>query len=71
MEKIMKMKKIIFTILLITSLFAEYSVGDQISTDHQNLSFDVCYGDYDNDQLSLSDFVDGNTVIWINMSASW
>ena len=67
----MKMKKIIFTILLITSLFAEYSVGDQISTDHQNLSFDVCYGDYDNDQLSLSDFVDGNTVIWINMSASW
>ncbi|MBT6871339.1 MAG: hypothetical protein HN820_04715 [Candidatus Marinimicrobia bacterium] len=65
------MKKIIFTILLITSLFAEYSVGDQISTDHQNLSFDVCYGDYDNDQLSLSDFVDGNTVIWINMSASW
>ena len=67
----MNMKKIIFTILLITSLFAEYSVGDQISTDHQNLAFDVCYGDYDNDQLSLSDFADGNTVIWINMSASW
>ena len=65
------MKRIIFTIVLFTSLFADYSVGDQISTDHQNLSFDVCYGNYDNDQLSLSDFVDGNTVIWINMSASW
>ena len=63
--------KSVFILLLSTSLFAEYSVGDQISTDHQNLSFDVCYGDYDNDQLSLSDFADGNTVIWINMSASW
>jgi len=65
------MKRIIFTIVLFTSLFADYSVGDQISTDHQNLSFDVCYGNYDNDQLSLSDFVDGNTVIWINIAASW
>jgi len=65
------MKKLLFTILLITSLFADYSVGDQISTDHQNLSFDVCYGDYATNQLSLSNFADGNTVIWINMSASW
>jgi hypothetical protein len=65
------MIKFIFILLLSTSLYSEYSVGDQISTAHQNLSFDVCYGDYDNDQLSLSDFADGNTVIWINMSASW
>jgi hypothetical protein len=65
------MKRIIFTILLFTSLFADYSVGDQISTDHQSLAFDVCYGDYATNQLSLSDFADGNTVIWINMSASW
>jgi len=65
------MKKIIFTILLITSLFAQYNVGDQISSEHQSMAFDVCYGDYPNDQLSLSDFADGNTVIWINMAASW
>ena len=65
------MIKYLFILLLNTFLFAEYSVGDQISTAHQNLSFDVCYGDYDNDQLSLSDFADGNTVIWINVSASW
>jgi len=62
---------LIFILSTFSFLIAEYSVGDQISTDHQNLSFDVCYGDYDNDQLSLSDFVDENTVIWINMSASW
>ena len=61
----------LFIILLSSSLFAEYSVGDQISTDHQGLSFDVCYGDYETDQLSLSDLNDGNTVIWINLSASW
>jgi len=65
------MIKYLFILLLNTFLFAEYSVGDQISTAHQNLLFDVCYGDYDNDQLSLSDFADGNTVIWINVSASW
>jgi hypothetical protein len=65
------MIKFVFILLLSTSLFAEYSEGDQISTDHQNLAFDVCYGDYATDQLSLSDFADGNTVIWINMSASW
>jgi len=66
------MIKLVFILLLSTILFAEYSVGDQISTDHQNLTFDVCYGDYNTaQQLSLSDFADGNTVIWINMSASW
>ena len=65
------MIKSVFILLLSTSLFAEYGVGDQISTDHQNLAFDVCYGDYVTDQLSLSDFADGNTVIWINIAASW
>jgi hypothetical protein len=63
------MIKFIFILLLSTSLFAEYSVGDQISTDHQNLAFDVCYGDYATDQLSLADF--DNTVIWLNIAASW
>ena len=65
------MKKIILAIFLNSFLIAEYSLGDQISIDDQNLAFDVCYGDHITDQLSLSDFVDGNTVIWINMSASW
>ena len=63
--------KIIITFIIVSCLFAEYSVGDQISTDNQNLAFDVCYGDYPTVQLSLSDFADGNTVIWINIAASW
>jgi len=65
------MERIIFTIVLFTSLFADYSVGDQISTEHQNFAYDVCYGDYPATQRSLSDSADGNTVIWISMSASW
>ena len=65
------MIKFVFILLLSTFLFAEYSVGDRISTDHQSLAFDVCYGEYATDQLSLSDFADGNTVIWLNIAASW
>ena len=65
------MIKWLLILLLSTFLFAEYSVGDQISTNHQNLAFDVCYGDYATDQLSLSDIADGNTVIWLNIAASW
>ena len=61
----------IITILFSTLLYSEYSVGDQISENHQNLAFDVCYGNYENNQLSLSDFADGNSVFWINLAASW
>ena len=66
------MKAFYITIIFFnTLLFPQYSVGDQISTEHQELAFDICYGDYENDQLSLSDFANGNTVIWINLAASW
>lgn len=66
------MNKLIIFILSITSfIFAEYSVGDIISQEHLDMSFDVCYGDYTSDQLSFSDFNTGNKVIWLNMSASW
>jgi hypothetical protein len=63
--------KLIISLMFLSCLFSGYSVGDQISSEQQSMAFDVCYGDYPNDQLSLSDFANGNTVIWINMSASW
>jgi len=63
--------KLIILLIFLSCLFANYSVGDQISSGDQSMAFDVCYGEYITDQLSLSDFADGNTVIWINMSASW
>ena len=63
--------KLILSTCLISFAFSVYNVGQTVSSSDQNIDFNVCYGDYDNDQLSLSDFTDGNTVIWINMSASW
>ena len=37
-------------------LFGAYEVGDNISIADQNIEYDVCSGDYYNDQLKLSDF---------------
>ena len=60
------------TILLILGiLYADYGLGDVISQDDLNLSFDVCYGNYPSSQFSLSDFNNSNTVFWINLAASW
>jgi|TARA_B110000438_G_scaffold100282_1_gene99200 hypothetical protein len=60
------MKKIIFTILLGTSLFAEYQVGDTISDEHLQSILPVCYG---GDDFRLSS-LEGK-FIWIEFSASW
>ena len=67
----MTLLKYIQFLLTINIISAQYTVGDQISTEHQELAFDICYGDYEDDQLSLSDFNDGNSVIWIRLAASW
>ncbi len=52
------MYKIFISIIaLITiSLSQEYSIGDQISPDHQYTGFEVCYGNYPLDSLRLADF---------------
>ena len=65
------MNKRFFLILMFKFIYAGYSIGDQITSEHQNLSYDVCYGDYQTEQLSLSDFASQDHVIWIIMSASW
>ncbi len=36
-----------------------YGIGDQVSMEHQNTAFEVCYGDYPNDSLKLADFNGG------------
>ena len=33
-----------------------YGIGDQVSMSHQNMAFEVCYGDYLNNNLKLADF---------------
>jgi hypothetical protein len=61
---------------IINSSRSYYEIGDQISIYHQNTSYEVCYGDYPSESLSLSDF-NGETnggnynVTFMIMSATW
>ena len=47
----------LIALLSISTIFASlYSVGDTVSLEHQLMPFEICYGDYADDVLSLSDF---------------
>ncbi len=53
-----------------------YEIGDYVSTDHQNISYPVCYGEYPTENLQLSHFNGSNNggsfkIIWIEMLATW
>ena len=53
-----------------------YNEGDVVSLIHQNQTFSVCSGDYYMESVKLADFngeLNGghNTIIMIDMSASW
>ena len=73
------MNKFIILIISITVsiLFSSvYDEGDVVSLVHQNQTFSVCSGDYYLEDIKLSDFngeLNGghNTIIMIDMSASW
>ena len=68
---------IIYITLLNTALFsAVYNEGDVVSLIHQNQTFSVCSGDYYMESVTLADFngeLNGghNTILMIDMSASW
>ena len=59
------------TLIIITSfsLCSYYAIGDTVTVSHQNEAFNVCYGDYTDDQLKLSDF-NGKISIF-GLSAAW
>tara|TARA_Y100001970_G_C13773002_1_gene621459 strand:- start:190 stop:426 length:237 start_codon:yes stop_codon:yes gene_type:complete len=66
--------------ILITSLLANYSIGDQIAVSDQEMLMNICSGHEPNNntdsQMSLSDYngeLNGGQyyVIYIDMSASW
>ena len=61
------MKIIISIMLLFTSLYGEYLVGDTISDEHLESILPVCYGDEDDFSLSSLE----GKFIWIEFSASW
>ncbi len=72
------MKKISLLILLTLSIVSAqtYDMGDVISEDHQNQSFDICYGD-DNSLFQFSELNgalnnDGKYwITFIDMAATW
>jgi len=69
-------RTIILIITFSISLAAVYDVGETVSETHQNISFPVCYGEYDGDGLRLADLngeLNGGdyNVLFINCAASW
>ncbi len=64
------MKYLLTTIVIISSSFCSYyAIGDTVIASHQNEAFDVCYGEYPNNQLSLSHF-NGKISIF-GLSTTW
>ena len=59
------------TLIIITSLSLSsyYDIGDIVTDNHQKEVFDVCYGDYPQDQLKLSHF-NGKISIF-GLSTTW
>ena len=72
-------KKIIILALFALSLSQIYDVGETMSSNHQNQSHPVCYGETDYGSPSSLRFADYNGalnggdyhVIFVDMSASW
>ena len=71
------MKFILIATVLTHFIFSSvYNTGETVSISHQNISFNLCYGDNAPDEIKLADFNgdlnDGNyKVIWIDMAATW
>ena len=62
------MNKLIHIIFFLSIALSGYGVGDTISQEHLNMEFDTCFGDLET--ISFGDY-QNNSVIWINLSASW
>ena len=59
---------IILFFMLSSFIFPQYNIGDTISEEHLNMEFDTCFGDLET--ISFGDY-QSNSVIWLNLSASW
>tara|TARA_Y100000814_G_scaffold93007_1_gene63945 strand:+ start:726 stop:914 length:189 start_codon:yes stop_codon:yes gene_type:complete len=62
------MNKLIHIIFFLSIALSGYGIGDTISQEHLNMEFDTCFGDLET--ISFGDY-QNNSVIWINLSASW
>ncbi len=71
------MKHLFIILSTFAMTFAQvYDIGDTISETHQNVAFDVCYGDYGSDTFHFADLngaLNGGNyfITFVDMSATW
>ena len=62
------MNKIFYIIFFLSIGFSGYGIGDTIGEDHLGDEFGTCFGAIDT--VRFGDYKN-NSVIWLNLSASW
>ena len=62
------MKNLLYTIIFFATAFSGYSIGDTISQNDLDETFDICFGDIET--VTFGNY-QNNSVIWLNLSASW
>ena len=55
-------------VLLLNLMFAVYVEGDTISQEDLTTTFNTCFGDVET--VTFGDYYH-NSIIWLNISASW
>ena len=62
------MNKLFYIIFFLSIGFSGYDIGDTISQNDLDQNFNTCFGDIS--AVSFGDY-ENNSVIWLNLSASW
>ena len=62
------MNRLLYITLFISFVLSQYNIGDTISEEHLNMTFDTCYGDILD--VTLNDYKN-SSVIWLNFGATW
>ena len=70
------MHRILILIIFSSFLLSNYSIGDIISLEDQQVQNEICYGEYQNDVYSIGDanhIINGGKkqITIMKLSASW
>ena len=70
------MHRILILTISISFLLSNYSIGDIISSEDQQVQNEICYGEYQNDVYSIGDanhIINGGKkqITIMKLSASW
>ena len=63
------LSQVIIMFMVSMNFASYYEIGDTISMEHQDVPFEVHYGEYPSDTLRLSD--QQGKIIIFGLSASW